>query len=79
MIGLLGGTMVPIEIFPEAMRTVAHLTPHAWAMDAFRALLFENASLAEILPELGVLAGFAVVLVALAVYRFRRLLRTGSI
>lgn len=79
LLGLLGGTMVPIEIFPEAMRTVAHLTPHAWAMDAFRALLFENASLVEILPELGVLAGFAVVLVALAVYRFRRLLRAGSI
>jgi len=77
--GLLGGTMVPIEVFPEAMRTVAHLTPHAWAMDAFRALLFDNATLSDILPQLGVLVVFAVVLVTLAVYRFRRLLRTGSI
>lgn len=77
--GLVGGTMVPIEIFPEAMRTAAHVTPHAWAMDAFRALLFDDASLVDILPELGVLALFAAGLVALAVYRFRRLLRTGAI
>jgi ABC-2 type transport system permease protein len=25
----LGGSMVPLEVFPPAMRTVAHLTPHA--------------------------------------------------
>jgi len=77
--GLIGGTMVPIEVFPDAMRTVAHLTPHAWAMDAFRALLFDGATLTDILPQLGVLVLFAVVLVTLAVYRFRRLLRTGAI
>lgn len=77
--GLLGGTMVPIEVFPEAMRTIAHVTPHSWAMDAFRALLLENASLADIVPQLGVLALFAVGLVALAVVRFRQLLRTGAI
>jgi ABC-2 type transport system permease protein len=46
--------MVPIEVFPEAMRSIAHLTPHAWAMDAFRALLFDGATLADILPQLGV-------------------------
>lgn len=77
--GLVGGTMVPIEVFPEAMRSVAHLTPHAWAMDAFRALLFDDASLSDVLPQLGVLVLFAVVLVTLAVFRFRRLLRTGAI
>jgi ABC-2 type transport system permease protein len=77
--GLIGGTMVPIEVFPEAMRTVAHVTPHAWAMDAFRALLFDDATLVDILPQLGVLALFAVVLVGLAVFRFHRLLRSGTI
>jgi ABC-2 type transport system permease protein len=76
--GLLGGTMVPIEVFPEAMRTIAHLTPHAWAMDAFRALLFDSATLADIVPQLGVLVLFAVALCGLAVIRFRQLLRTGA-
>jgi len=77
--GLLGGTMVPIEVFPEAMRTIAHVTPHAWAMDAFRAMLFDDATLADIVPQLGVLVLFAIGLVTLAVLRFRQLLRTGAI
>ncbi len=79
LFGLLGGTMVPIEVFPAAMRSVAHLTPHAWAMDAFRARLYDDASLADIVPQLGVLALFAAVLSALAVIRFRGLLRSGAV
>jgi ABC-2 type transport system permease protein len=71
-LGLLGGTMVPPEVFPEAMRTLGHLTPHAWAMDAFRALTFEGADIVAILPSLGVLVAFAAVLLGLAAYRFRR-------
>ena len=41
-VALLGGTMVPPEVFPETMRTLGHLTPHAWAMDAFRGLAFRG-------------------------------------
>jgi ABC-2 type transport system permease protein len=78
-LGLLGGTMVPPEIFPDTMRTLSHLTPHAWAMDAFRALSFDGAGLVEILPDLAVLAGFALVLLVAAGLRFRRLLATGAI
>jgi ABC-2 type transport system permease protein len=77
--GLLGGTMVPPEVFPEVMRTLSHVTPHAWAMDAFRALSFEGAGLVEVLPELAVLATFAAVLLAVAGLRFRKLLSTGAI
>jgi ABC-2 type transport system permease protein len=73
-LGLLGGTMVPPEVFPEAMRTLGHLTPHAWAMDAFRALTFDGADLVAILPQLAVLLGFAVVLLAVATVRFRRVI-----
>jgi len=78
MLGLLGGTMVPAEVFPEAMRTIAHVTPHAWAMDAFREMLLNNAGLAQILPQLGVLLGFAAVLAVLAVWRFRRVITAGG-
>lgn len=77
LLGLLGGTMVPAEVFPEAMRTASHVTPHAWAMDAFRGLLLRGETLVDILPQLAVLAGFAVVLLTLAVWRFRRALVGG--
>ncbi len=77
LLGLLGGTMVPPDVFPETMRTASHLTPHAWAMDAFRGLLLRGETLVDILPQLAVLAGFAVVLLSLAVWRFRRALVGG--
>jgi ABC-2 type transport system permease protein len=54
------------------MRTMSHVTPHAWAIDAFRDLTLRDESIAGILPELGVLAAFAIVLLALATVRFRK-------
>lgn len=74
VLGLLGGAMVPLEVFPPTMQTVARLTPHSWAMDALAAASQSGHSIVDILPELGVLAGFAVVFFAIAVVRFRRAL-----
>lgn len=70
-LGMLGGCMWPLEIVPSAMRTLGHVTPHAWAMDAFVDLIGRGESLTSILPELAVLAGFTLVLLPLAVLRFR--------
>jgi ABC-2 type transport system permease protein len=69
--GAFGGAMVPIEIFSDAMRTAAHITPHAWALDGFAELVRRDGTLADILPELGVLAGVGAVLFALAGWRLR--------
>ena len=70
----LGGCMVPIEIFPDTMQTIAKLTPHAWGVDAFAELVRNDGSLVDILPQLGVLAGFAIVLLALATWRLQKVL-----
>jgi ABC-2 type transport system permease protein len=70
----LGGCMVPLELFSPTMRDVAHITPHAWANDAFDKLIAGGASIGAILPQLGVLAAYAVVLLALASWRLRRAL-----
>lgn len=72
--GLLGGTMVPIEVFPAVMRTVSHVTPHAWAIDAFHRLLLQGGGLIDVAPQLGVLLGMAVLVLGLAVVRFRKTL-----
>ena len=68
----IGGAMVPIEIFPETMKTVAHFTPHAWAIDGFSDLIRHDGGLADVLPEIGVLALYAVGLLAAAAYLLRR-------
>ena len=77
-LGMLGGCMWPLEIVPPALRTAGHATPHAWAMDALGKVLQSGAGVADIVGELAVLAGFALVLMALAAWRYGRILRSGS-
>lgn len=70
----IGGSMVPLQVFPPTMQTIAHITPHAWANDAFAQLIANGASITGILPQLGVLAGYAAALLALATWRLHRVL-----
>jgi ABC-2 type transport system permease protein len=70
----LGGSMVPLEVFPETIRSVAHLTPHAWANEAFAELLRHGGGLADVGRELGVLLAYGAALLALAAWRLRRTL-----
>jgi ABC-2 type transport system permease protein len=72
----LGGAMVPIEIFSDTMKTVAHFTPHAWALDGFREIQFRSGGLADIILELGVLSAMAAVLLTIAIRALRRQITT---
>lgn len=74
----LGGAMVPIEVMPAGMQQVARMTPHAWAIDAFAVLVREDGTIVDILSHLGVLAAFAFGVLALAAWRFRRVLTRGG-
>lgn len=67
----LGGCMVPLEIFPDTMVRIAHFTPHAWGLDGFSELIRRGGTIASILPELAVLAGFAAVFMLLGTWRLR--------
>jgi ABC-2 type transport system permease protein len=70
--GMLGGCMWPLDIVPRAMQLVGHGTPHAWAMDGWIELIFDGGSVADILPNLAVLAAVAVVVGGFAVVQLRR-------
>ena len=74
--GMLGGCMWPLEIVPEGVRALGHLTPHAWAVDAWVELLSRGGGLPDIAGYLGILALYAAVLVTLASLRLRRSLVT---
>jgi ABC-2 type transport system permease protein len=73
----LGGSMTPLEVFSPTMRTVAHLTPHAWGNEAFAELVRHDGTVLDILPQLGVLLAMATVLLALATRQLRRALTTA--
>jgi ABC-2 type transport system permease protein len=70
----LGGCMVPLEVFSPAMKHIAHLTPHAWANDAFAKLVADGASVTGLGRQLAILAGYAAVLLLLATWRLRRVM-----
>jgi ABC-2 type transport system permease protein len=70
--GMLGGCMYPLDVVGSAVRTVGHAVPQAWAMDAFIKLVYHNAGLAGVLPEIGALACFAVALSGLALRAYAR-------
>jgi ABC-2 type transport system permease protein len=75
-LGMLGGCMWPLEIVPPVMRTIGHVSPHAWAMDGWIALVFDREGVAGIATDLAVLAAFAIALGLLARRRLRRALTT---
>lgn len=69
-IAALGGAMAPPEIFPPIMDAISRFTPHRWAIDGLRELA-AGGGIVDALPQLGVLAAFATVLIGLATWRLR--------
>lgn len=68
----LGGCMIPFQVMPEVMQTVARAFPHSWALLGLQSLVRDGGGIESVLPNIAVLAGFAVVIVGLASWRFRR-------
>jgi ABC-2 type transport system permease protein len=69
--GAIGGTMIPLEAFGTGpAQSAAFITPHAWGYTAFSELIRDGAGLVDVLPHIGALAAFAVVLLALGSWRF---------
>ncbi|MEW6181287.1 MAG: ABC transporter permease [Chloroflexota bacterium] len=72
VMALLGGCWYPLELFPAAAQTAVRVLPTTWAMLGMTDLLLRGENWQGILPEAGVLLGFAVVFFTLGIVRFRR-------
>ena len=53
------------------MGIASKLTPHAHAVEGFYKIMAENASLTQILPQIGILLAIGIVFTVIAVWRFR--------
>jgi ABC-2 type transport system permease protein len=69
---MLGGTMWPLEVVGDTMRTIGHLVPQAWIMDGFVTLIFDGGGVTDLGRELAVLASFALVALVLGARRLDR-------
>ncbi|MDQ4091333.1 MAG: ABC transporter permease, partial [Actinomycetota bacterium] len=72
VLAALGGCMLPLELFPDTLQTVAHVTPHAWAYEALAEVQRHGAGVGDIVPQLAVLAAMAGGLLLLGTWALRR-------
>ena len=67
----LGGCLMPTFIMPDFLQKLSRFIPHTWAMQGFQDVLVRGYGLVEILPEAGILLGFALAFFLIGVWRFR--------
>lgn len=68
---LMGGCWYPLELFPPVVQNAVKVLPTTWAMQGLLDLVLRGRGLVEILPETGVLLGFAAIFFVVGVWRFR--------
>ena len=68
---LMGGCWYPLELFPPAIQNAVKVLPTTWAMQGMLDLVLRGGGLMDVLPEAGVLLGFAGIFFAVGVMRFR--------
>ena len=71
VMALLGGCWYPLELFPQAVQNAVKILPTTWSMQGLLDIILRGANVAAILPEAGVLLGFAAIFFAVGAWRFR--------
>ena len=67
----IGGSWWPLFIMPEWMQTLAKLTPHGWANQAFNKLMLFGATAGDVVSEMVALLAFALIFLGISLWRFR--------
>jgi ABC-2 type transport system permease protein len=69
--GAISFGVVPLYKSDGMIGTISKLTPHAHALNGFDMLMINGKGLVDVLPEVGILFGFALLFMLLATWRFR--------
>lgn len=72
VLALIGGSFFPIFEMPEVVQRISVIAPNAWALRGFTDIVYDGAGIAQIAPNLFVIAAFALVTGGIAVLRARR-------
>jgi ABC-2 type transport system permease protein len=71
MAGMLGGSFVPLFLFPEGLEQLARVVPLYWANQAYFGLFFRGQTLVELLPNVAALLGFSALFFSVGLWRFK--------
>jgi len=72
LMSAIGGAWFPVSLMPAFMQQFSKLTLVYWAMEGFSQVLWSHATFLELLPTLGWLALITGLVLAFAMWRFRR-------
>jgi len=71
LMAALGGAWWPLEITPPIYQKVVAVLPTTWAMTGFNDVILRGQGVRAVMPEVGILLGFAVLFFTVGVWRFR--------
>jgi ABC-2 type transport system permease protein len=67
---LIAGCAFPADWLPPLLQTINIVLPQTWAMQGYQDLITRGMGFVDVLPEIGVLLGFAAFFFAIAVWKF---------
>lgn len=71
LMSALGGSWWPLDIVPNFMRQLGHLTINAWALDGLNDLILRGRDAAAVLPEAGVLLLYGTICFTIGIRMFK--------
>ena len=71
VMALLGGCWYPLEMFPQTVQSLVKVLPTTWAMRGLLDIVLRGQGLTTILPDAGILLGFAAVFFGIGIWRFK--------
>lgn len=64
----MGGIWVPVDLLPGIMQQLANVSPLHWGLDAINHIILRNGNINNVLPHLGMLIVFSIVLFLISLY-----------
>ncbi|MCM3602958.1 ABC transporter permease [Robertmurraya korlensis] len=70
ILAILGGSMLPIYLFPEGLKTIASLTPNKWALTSFLDIM-SGTTWSELFPAISILLSLGCITLALGTWKLK--------
>ncbi|WP_108803123.1 ABC transporter permease [Aquimarina sp. Aq107] len=72
LLAAIGGVWVPVFAMPDTMQMIAKISPMNWGLEAFYDCFLRKGSLIDILPEIGLLIGFFISTIVIAILYYEK-------